>query len=143
MGEQGGGCAGALVRASRQKAGLSQRQLAAAAGVSVSVVRDLEQGRTARPHSESLRRLASALRLSRQQATELSLAAQETVVSPRGPATGLRIGVLGPLTAWRCDIPVVIGPPMQRAVLGLLALDPGTGLPRSAIIDALWGGDPP
>ncbi len=32
---------------------------------------------------------------------------------------------------------------MQRAVLGLLALYPGAGLSRSAIIDALWGGHPP
>jgi tetratricopeptide (TPR) repeat protein/DNA-binding SARP family transcriptional activator/DNA-binding XRE family transcriptional regulator len=147
MSEQGARRTGRLVRASRQKAGLTQRQLAGAAGVSVSVVRDLEQGRTARPHEESLRRLASALRLSLQQATELSLAARETVVSPTGPqrgqAAGLRIGVLGPLMAWRRDVPVVVGSPMQRAVLGLLALDPGTGLPRSAIIDALWGGDPP
>jgi len=32
---------------------------------------------------------------------------------------------------------------MQRAVLGLLALHSGTGLSRSAIIDALWPDDPP
>jgi DNA-binding SARP family transcriptional activator/tetratricopeptide (TPR) repeat protein/DNA-binding XRE family transcriptional regulator len=147
MGEQGGGRAGGLVRASRQKAGLTQRQLAAAAGVSVGVVRDLEQGRTTRPHGESVRRLARALRLSRRQARDLSPAARGTLESPagppRGPAGELRIGVLGPLAAWRRDVPVMVGPPMQRAVLGLLALYPGTGLSRSAIIDALWPDDPP
>ncbi len=147
MGEQGGGRAGGLVRASRQKAGLTQRQLAAAAGVSVGVVRDLEQGRTARPHGESVRRLASALRLSRQQTRELSLVARGTVVPSATPSPGkvgeVRIGVLGPLAAWRDDVPVVLGSPMQRAVLGLLALDQGTGLSRSAIIDGLWGDDPP
>jgi transcriptional regulator with XRE-family HTH domain len=148
MGEHGGSHAGALVRAFRHKAGLTQRQLAQVAGVSVGVVRDLEQGRTARLHAESVRRLASALRLDRQQARELSLAARENDhiaggAAARAQAGGLRIGVLGPLAAWRRGVPVALGPPMQRAVLGLLAVYTGAGLSRSAIIDALWAEDPP
>ena len=146
--DEHGSQAGGLVRARRQEASLTQQQLAKNAGVSVGLVRDLEQGRTTRPHRESVRRLASALRLNRQQARELSLAAQGrpgvaagTIASGR---TGdLRIGVLGPLAVWRGGVPVAVGPPMQRAVLGLLALHPGTGLSRSAIIDALWPDDPP
>jgi DNA-binding SARP family transcriptional activator/Tfp pilus assembly protein PilF/DNA-binding XRE family transcriptional regulator len=148
MGEHDGSRAGGLVRAFRQKAGLTQRQLAEAAGVSVGVVRDLEQGRTARPHGESVRRLASALRLGRQQASELSLAARGNghiagETQTRARAGEVRIGVLGPLAAWRHGEPLAIGPPMQRAVLGLLAVYMGTGLSRSAIIDALWREDPP
>jgi DNA-binding SARP family transcriptional activator/tetratricopeptide (TPR) repeat protein len=54
----------------------------------------------------------------------------------------LCLGVLGPLRAWR-RAAVPIGGPMQRAVLGLLALYPESGLRRTAIIDALWGDDPP
>lgn len=153
MGDRHGSRAGPLVRGSRQRAGLTQRQLAAAAGISVGVVRDLEQGRTTRPHGESLRRLAHALRLNQEQTGELILAAQgQALAAPPGPPSrgqvgALRIGVLGPLTASRsdgpADMPVAIGPPLQRAVLGLLALDEGAGLSRSAIIDALWGDDPP
>ena len=140
--------AGELIRARRQEARLTQQQLAKNAGVSVGLVRDLEQGRTTRPHRESVRRLASALGLNRQQARELSLAVQGSPdvavrTIPPGSAGDLRIGVLGPLAVWRRGVPLTVGPPMQRAVLGLLALHPGTGLSRSAIIDALWPDDPP
>ena len=50
---------GARVRERRIMLGLTQQQLAKNAGVSVGLVRDLEQGRTTRPHRESVRRLAS------------------------------------------------------------------------------------
>jgi DNA-binding SARP family transcriptional activator len=148
MGEHGGSHAGGLVQAFRQEAGLTQRQLAEVAGVSVGVVRDLEQGRTACLRGESVRRLASALRLDRQQARELSLATRghdhiADRAGARARAGELRIGILGPLAAWRGGVPVALGPPMQRAVLGLLAVYTGTVLRRSAIIDALWGEDPP
>lgn len=91
--------AGQLIRARRQEVRLTQQQLAKKAGVSVGLVRDLEQGRTARPHRESVRRLASALGLNRQLARELSLAARGSpdvaarTISP-GPSGDLRIGVL-------------------------------------------------
>jgi DNA-binding SARP family transcriptional activator/DNA-binding XRE family transcriptional regulator len=145
MAEHCGGDAGGLVRAYRQEAGLTQRQLAAAAGVSVGVVRDLEQGLTARPHAGSVRLLAGALGLSQQQARELGLAARENdhPADAPGRAGGVRISVLGPLAAWRHGEPVPLGPPMQQAVLGLLALYAGARLSRAAIIDALWGEDPP
>jgi DNA-binding SARP family transcriptional activator/tetratricopeptide (TPR) repeat protein/DNA-binding XRE family transcriptional regulator len=148
MAEHCGDDAGGLVRRYRQKAGFTQRQLAAAAGVSVGVVRDLEQGLTAHPRAESVRLLAGALGLSQHQARELSLAARgnddiASMADAPGRASDVRIGVLGPLAAWRHGVPVALGPPMQRAVLGLLALYAGTGLSRAAITDALWGDDPP
>jgi DNA-binding SARP family transcriptional activator/tetratricopeptide (TPR) repeat protein/transcriptional regulator with XRE-family HTH domain len=147
MDEPAGSHAGRLVRARRQKAGFTQRQLAEAAGVSIGVVRDLEQGRTARPHGESVRRLANALRLSRQEARELSLAARGNNcvggIVASGQADELRIGVLGPLAVWRRAAPVALGPPMQQALLGLLALSTDIGVSRSAIIEALWRGNPP
>lgn len=144
----GQGRAAGLIRGYRREAGLTQRQLADMAGVSIGVVRDLEQGRTAYLQEQSARRLARALRLDRHCAGELTGAAR----GEAGPAAGtraaarsgsLRIGVLGPLAAWRGGAAVPLGPAPQRAVLGLLALHPGTGLPRAAIIDALWGDDPP
>jgi transcriptional regulator with XRE-family HTH domain len=50
-----------LVRDRRQAAGLTQWKLAAAAGVSIGVVRGLEQGRTRRPRPQSVQRIAAAL----------------------------------------------------------------------------------
>lgn len=60
--------AGALLRGYRREAGLTQRQLADAAGVSIGVVRDLEQRRTAGLHPDSVWRLAKVLRLGLHQA---------------------------------------------------------------------------
>ncbi len=147
MGEHGS-AAGELIRAGRRGAGLTQRQLARRAGVSVGMVRDVEQGRTTRLRAESARRLASVLGLDREQARMLSLAARgdddvAAGAGSPGAVARVRIGVLGPVAAWRSGVPVTLGPPMQRAVLGLLALHPGTVLSRSAIIDALWRNDPP
>ena len=52
------------IRERRRVAGLTQQELAAVAGVSVGVVRDLEQGVTVRPRAEALRRLAMSLGIS-------------------------------------------------------------------------------
>jgi DNA-binding SARP family transcriptional activator len=56
---------------------------------------------------------------------------------------GVQIDVLGPLAAWRQGARVALGSVRQRAVLGLLALHHGIGLHRDAIVDALWGEQPP
>jgi len=133
--------AGNLIREYRKSAGLTQRQLAVAAGVSVGVVRDLEQGRTAHLRAESVRGLASALRLDRRRAAALAQAASKDRDEPAtrpGRPGGLRLYALGPLAVWRDSRPVLTGLPVRRAVLGLLALHPDTGLHRDMIIDALW-----
>ncbi len=144
-----------LMHTCRRAAGLTQRQLASRAGVSLGAVQDIEQGRTIRPRPGSLTRLAAALRLSNGQLEEMVSAsiaaglARPAVSRGRLPGSGaggdgrLRLGVLGPLTAWREGRPVALGPVRQRAVLGLLAMHPDAGLRRTAIIDALWGDDPP
>jgi transcriptional regulator with XRE-family HTH domain len=49
----------------RKAAGLTQRQLAEAARLSVGVVRDLEQGQTARPRPDSIHRLTAVLGIAR------------------------------------------------------------------------------
>ncbi|CRK57277.1 transcriptional regulator, SARP family [Alloactinosynnema sp. L-07] len=54
---------GALLRALRAAAALSQEQLALCSGVSVRTIRDLERGRVSCPHGESVRLLADALTL--------------------------------------------------------------------------------
>ena len=59
-------------------------------------------------------------------------------------AKALRYGVLGPLSVVRGDgIEVDLGPPKQRAVLGLLLLERGGVVPTDRMIDALWGASPP
>jgi DNA-binding SARP family transcriptional activator len=60
-----------------------------------------------------------------------------------GRAEEVRIGVLGPLEVWRGPVALDLGTGMRRAVLGLLALYPNTGLHREEIIDALWEDEPP
>ena len=126
----------ASIRDRRRAAGLTQVQLAEAAAVSVGVLRDLEQDRTARPRRAALQRLCTALGLG---------------PTPAGPGTGygnpasdaVRLRVLGPLGASRGGAPVQLGGARQRAVLGLLALHPNAVMHRETIIEALWRGDPP
>ena len=143
-----------MVRERRLAAGLTQQQLAETAGVGVGTVRDLEQDRTVRPHANSMQRLAAALDLNPRQAGGPAWdhpgdpdggQGVSDMSTGRGgePATTLRLRTLGPLEAWRDGVPVELGAVAQRAVLGLLALQPNTALPRTAIIEALWGDDRP
>jgi transcriptional regulator with XRE-family HTH domain len=54
---------GAHVRAHRQRLGMTQEELAAGTGVSVSSIRNLEAGRTGRPRAATVRLLADAFEL--------------------------------------------------------------------------------
>ncbi len=142
---------GALLRAHRLAAGLTQDRLANLAGLSMAGVRDLEQGRR-RPRPSSVARLASALDLDASQTRELAAAAQMkagSVAASGGtaqlvvPAHGLWLRVLGPLTAWRDGTLVRLGEPKQRVVLGLLAVHANVAVHWGHLIDAVWGEAPP
>ncbi|HZR52904.1 MAG TPA: BTAD domain-containing putative transcriptional regulator [Streptosporangiaceae bacterium] len=133
------GRAGALIRKHRRAAGLSQRQLADLANVSIGVIRDLEQHRTAHLQPRSVESLVRALGLDHGQAAALAGA---TGQGRTAEGTGVRLAILGSLAVWR-GIQVDPGPPSQRAVLGVLALTPGVLVRREAIIDAIWGEDIP
>jgi DNA-binding SARP family transcriptional activator/tetratricopeptide (TPR) repeat protein/DNA-binding XRE family transcriptional regulator len=145
--ESADGAFGALVRDRRRAAGLTQQQLAVAAGVSVGAVRDLEQDRTARPHPQTAERLRATLGLGPDEAVDRTGRSAETGDPPAGDARGphgtVRVCVLGPLAAWRGGARAELGPARQRAVLGLLAVRPGVALHRDAIVEALWDGNPP
>jgi DNA-binding SARP family transcriptional activator/tetratricopeptide (TPR) repeat protein/DNA-binding XRE family transcriptional regulator len=130
-----------LVRAHRGAAGLTQRELARRSGISLRTLQDIEQGRTAAPRPASVDALATALELAGPRRAQLAAAARP---AGRGHGRGgLRLLALGPLEAWRDGTPVALGPVRQRALLGLLALHAGPGIRRAAIIDAVWGEEPP
>jgi DNA-binding SARP family transcriptional activator/DNA-binding XRE family transcriptional regulator len=141
---------GALVRAFRREAGLTQQELAAKAGLSVAALRDFEQCRRNRPRPSSVAALAAALGLDPNQTQGLARAAAPQwqagfaqAADPVGTGQGLRVAALGPLEAWRDGTPVSLGPPARRAVLGLLVLNPGGMIRRDMIVDVLWGDSPP
>jgi DNA-binding SARP family transcriptional activator/DNA-binding XRE family transcriptional regulator len=124
-----------LIRAGRRQAGLSQRELAGRAGVSVGMVRDLEQGRTVRPHGPLVAQLAAVLRLAPVEALPAG--------GPHRPEAGLRLRVLGPLGAWRDGSALALGQPRGRAVLGLLALRANTSVHVADLVAGVWDGRPP
>ena len=155
---------GSLVRKYRREAGLTQRELAARAGLSVAALRDFEQSRRWRPRPNSLAALTDALGLDPDQTASLARAAApprrrpDAVPSSRPPqdysdftrpvyssghGAGLWLTALGPLEAWGDGTPLYLGPPARRAVLGLLLMDPGVLVRRDTIIDVLWGDSPP
>ncbi|WP_240521642.1 BTAD domain-containing putative transcriptional regulator [Amycolatopsis vastitatis] len=62
----------------------------------------------------------------------------------RGDAdTGLRVGVLGPLRAWRGAAEIGLGPARQRAIFAVLAVNAGRPVPRAELIDGVWGDSAP
>jgi DNA-binding SARP family transcriptional activator len=62
---------------------------------------------------------------------------------PAGQLPGFWLGVLGALTVYCDGVEVAPGRPRVREALGLLALHANSVLHRDALIDALWGEDPP
>ena len=55
----------------------------------------------------------------------------------------LRVGVLGPVTAWYGGQELPVGQPRQQAVLGILAMRANRVISRGELVDAVWGQDPP
>jgi DNA-binding SARP family transcriptional activator len=136
---------GSLVRIRRRAVGLTQQELADLARVSVGTVRDLEQGRTHRPCRDSVARLAIVLGLdaARLQALARSMPQPAGHGGGRPRVASLQLKVLGPVEAWRGGGQIGLGESRQRAVLGLLALNPDVAVHRETLIDAVWGEDPP
>ncbi|WP_245238507.1 AfsR/SARP family transcriptional regulator [Streptomyces sp. MZ04] len=51
--------------------------------------------------------------------------------------------LLGPVEAWRAGRRLDLGGPKPRALLAALLLEPGRVVSVDALIDAIWGGNPP
>jgi DNA-binding SARP family transcriptional activator/tetratricopeptide (TPR) repeat protein/DNA-binding XRE family transcriptional regulator len=129
-----GGLAGARLRDMRRAAGLTQRELADSARVSIGFVRDLEQGRFVRPSAELVGQVADVLKL--------DAAQRQALIAEPGPAR-LQVRILGPLMVVR-DGEVEAGLKGAAAgLLGLLAVSVNRTVSRHAIVDALWGEEPP
>src|SRR5215468_9221056 len=107
------GSFGALLRAGRHRALLSQEQLAARAGLSERTVRDLEAGRVRRPRDDTVRLLADALQLSGPQ-RESWIAAARGVHHPHADP---RVPGAGGLARQLTDIPAK--PPLSPRGFGV------------------------
>jgi DNA-binding SARP family transcriptional activator len=124
---------GARIRELRNSAGLTQRALAEKAGVSIGLIRDLEQGRTQRVRVASAGRLASAL----------GSGVNGPAFGDAGLDADFCIAALGPLVVLRRGVEIPLGGQAQRTLLGLLAISADAAVHREEIADALWGGNPP
>lgn len=85
MNEQADTGVGARVREVRKRRGLSQRGLADASGVSVSLIRKLEQGEVPRTRLETAHRLARAMRVPTSRLIQRDDAAPAPVAEPWRP----------------------------------------------------------
>lgn len=141
----GGDFAG-LLRQYRRAAGMTQRELAARAGLSAATVRDLEQRRTRVPLARSADALAVALRLGppavhalRRAGTvavkQAAAITEQRVALPRDQPA---IFALGPLTIGGDNAQVDVGGHGMRVVLGRLILSAGHAVPREELLDILW-----
>jgi DNA-binding SARP family transcriptional activator/tetratricopeptide (TPR) repeat protein/DNA-binding XRE family transcriptional regulator len=126
---------GDLVRRHRVAARLTQRELAGRTGLSVRALRNIERNQVQRPHPQSLHRLATAL--------GLVGVVRDRLLSTSDADTRLRVGVLGPLSVHRGQVPVDLGPHKHRNLLGLLAIQPGQVVSLAEIVDVLWADRPP
>ncbi|MFI5801245.1 BTAD domain-containing putative transcriptional regulator [Streptomyces sp. NPDC051561] len=123
------------VRAHRRRTGLTQSRLAAAAGISVRALRDIERGHVRRPQRRTLGRLAVVLGLDVEE-IRCPLAAR------RAPApddeTSLRIGVFGRLSIELDGVEREMRALKLRRLLALLVLCHPHPAGLDEIAGALW-----
>ncbi|MEU8419647.1 BTAD domain-containing putative transcriptional regulator [Micromonospora sp. NPDC048835] len=131
----------ALLRAYRESAGLTQRELADRSGLSAAAICDLEQRRSRTPRSGSTRAIAVALGLNQAEARAFRAAAGSARPAARtaDPHAPVGVCVLGPLVVHRGTTEVALGTGRHRVVLARLALTPRVAVPRDELIDLLWG----
>lgn len=135
---------GPEIRRIRKALGFSQHQLAQAAGVSIGMLRDLEQGRTRSPRWESARAIVRALSAytlpgaDGRQVDALPSAWKVITTDSGSLGSELRLSILGPLSIQYKGREIRIGPLRLRLVLGLLILHREAGVWPSTIADLIW-----
>lgn len=128
---------GEFLRGARTRVGLTQQELAEAAGISVAALRDVEQGRVERPRVSTLRRLALGLGFSAAETDELLRDAR-----PPEPST-VRLRILGRPVIVSGDTELEPSSSGERLLLGLLALSANASVSREELIATAWGEEPP
>ncbi|SDL01248.1 DNA-binding transcriptional activator of the SARP family [Nocardioides sp. YR527] len=129
------GSFGPWLRQMREARSLTQGALARASGLSVASIRDLEQGRTRRPRSSSLRALADALDLTEEETARF--AEDPTPGREAAESAEASIAVLGPTVVVRDGAPLDV-PDQVGLLLRRLALEPGERVARDELLDLLW-----
>jgi tetratricopeptide (TPR) repeat protein/transcriptional regulator with XRE-family HTH domain len=127
------GSFGEALRQHRVTARLTQEELAAGSGLSVRAIRDLERGRSARPHPSSVRLLAAALKLTAAQQTELS----DLTRVPGATAATTAMAVPGQLPG--AVTPFVAREPELATLEMLLGQGDGASADATAVITAIVG----
>ncbi|WP_282577062.1 BTAD domain-containing putative transcriptional regulator [Streptomyces lichenis] len=127
---------GSELRTARTKARLTQEEVARRASVSVRTIRHIEHGQVKTPRRETLTRIAEVVGWRPADPPDEPASAPDT-----GPAAQ-EIRVLGPLAVLSADRPVPL-PSKQRALLGLLAVQPDRTVSHEEIADVLWNGEAP
>lgn len=137
---------GRLVRDRRMTLGMSQRELATTARISLASLRDLEQGRVARPRDDAAQQLIMVLGL---HDCGESLAQVDPQRSQReyntlesGYDSNVWLGALGPLIIVK-DHRSLSPPHRERTLLALLILAQGNAVSSESALDTIWGEKPP
>ncbi|OIJ89366.1 hypothetical protein BIV23_41615 [Streptomyces monashensis] len=111
------------------------------------MVRDLEQGRTGRPHPSSLNRLCTSLGLEADLVARTepeTISAQPPSTTAADGATGvLELLVLGSFEVRRGGASVKLPNGKRRLLLAILALNAGKAVHQDTLVDLLWGDAPP
>lgn len=140
---------GSVIRRFRYASGLTQGQLADAAGLSVGLLRDLEQGRTQSPRWGSVEALARALGLGTDERAHFAAAWERGTAArrsqPGGAVNGssdrvhaVTVRLLGPLAADQVGSKIDLGSARRKAVLALIALRGEAGARLSELTSLLW-----
>ncbi|MEV8456177.1 BTAD domain-containing putative transcriptional regulator [Streptomyces sp. NPDC052095] len=134
------GAAGSWIQSVRKRALMSQRELAARAGMSTRALRDIENGRVQQPQLSTVRRLITALGLTDAEAAALHAAVRGNTAQD---GRRLRFLVLGTLSVQRGESQVPIARPMLRRIIGLLVLKHPQPVTQQELVDSLWPAGPP
>ncbi|WP_370154052.1 AAA family ATPase [Streptacidiphilus sp. EB129] len=119
----------------RRAAGLTQEELAEAAGVAARSIRELERGRRERPHKRTVQMLASALGLTEVQAAALLAAAR----SGRSAESGADDSVRGSALLERSSQLGALEGAAREARAGrgqVVLVRAGAGMGKTALLDA-------